>query len=572
MDEGIEMFKLQQVRTDWMVPWVTHTSHQVGSWAKDLLSRARGRVKKFQKPKEEINTGTANPEIIRLFQNFSKWAGIIAIMVGYHVLLGWLFDIRILTSPGMAFSTMKTNAAICSILTGISLLQARKGCLSGKKQLLVRICSGITIVIAFLTLTEYLFGWHLSGDKWLFSINETQGGRMAFTTALAFLMLGTSMILIDRPKSYHIAESLALISAVIALFAVTGYMYRAQAFYGQMPLYASFVIFVLSIGILFARGDRGFMAKITSNSFGGIMARRLLPATLITPIAIGWLQYEGQRRGIYQPEPGSALSAVANVVIFLSVIWWSVNSLHRMDTKRRQAEKELQETAAKLGRSNADLEQFAYVTSHDLKEPLRAISGSVQILQNYYKDNVDPDIEEVIKHTVDGSRRMQHLIDDLLTYSRLTTREAPLELIDSSEIYSEALSNLQTTIEESKAIVTCDALPTVKADRVQFLQVFQNLISNAIKYRSTRTPKIHVGVEDRSTEWLFSIRDNGIGIAPQYANRIFRLFQRLHTRKEYSGTGIGLAICKKVIERHGGRIWVESEPEEGSTFYFTLPK
>jgi light-regulated signal transduction histidine kinase (bacteriophytochrome) len=212
------------------------------------------------------------------------------------------------------------------------------------------------------------------------------------------------------------------------------------------------------------------------------------------------------------------------------------------------------------------------VASHDLKEPLRAISGSVQILQERYASGLGPGADEVIKHTVDGANRMQTLIDDLLAYSRLTTREAVVESTDLEDTLDEALANLELSIKESKTVITRDPLPTVQADRTQLLQVFQNLISNAIKYRSQRTPKIHVGAEDTGAEWLFNVRDNGIGIAPQYTERIFRIFQRLHTRKEYSGTGIGLAICKKIIERHGGRIWVESEPEEGSRFNFTLPK
>jgi light-regulated signal transduction histidine kinase (bacteriophytochrome) len=218
------------------------------------------------------------------------------------------------------------------------------------------------------------------------------------------------------------------------------------------------------------------------------------------------------------------------------------------------------------------LEQFAYVASHDLKEPLRAISGSVQILQERYQKELGDSAAEIIKHTVDGATRMQTLIDDLLTYSRLTAREAPLEPTDCSQILQEALANVELSIKESKAVVTHDPMPVVTADRTQLLQVFQNLISNGIKYRGERTLKLHVGAEDKAHEWLFSVRDNGIGIAPQYATRIFRIFQRLHTRKEYSGTGIGLAVCKKIVERHGGRIWVESEPEEGSTFYFTLSK
>jgi signal transduction histidine kinase len=518
------------------------------------------------------------PSTLESFRDLAKWASIFAIAAGYHVFLGWVFDIDILKSPWVTFSTMKANSAICSMLAGLALyfLQTQRPVPPEHKNLIVRVCAGLTATIALLSLAEYIFGFDLGVDEFLFPQTNREGsvhpGRMSVMSAFAFSMIGIGLLLVDSPRRYVVADTLALVSAAISLLAIASYMYQAAAFEGQMPLYGAVVLLLISVGMLCARADRGVMAKVSSNSFGGIMARRLLPATFLIPIILGWLQHRGQRGGLYGPEPGLALFAVANVLVFLSVVWWGVNSLHRMDTKRRQAERELQETAAKLARSNADLEQFAYVASHDLKEPLRAISGSIQILQERYKDKLERSADEVIKHTVDGATRMQTLIDDLLTYSRLTTREAPLEATDCSQIVQEVLANLKSAIDESKAIITYDTLPVVKADSTQLLQVFQNLIGNAIKYRSQRTPRIHIGVEDKPDEWLFSASDNGIGIAPQYADRIFRIFQRLHTRKEYSGTGIGLAVCKKIVERHGGRIWLESELEEGSTFLFTLPK
>jgi signal transduction histidine kinase len=532
-----------------------------------------------RRAKEPVEIEAPTPQIVRAFRKFSRWGGIIAMLVGYHVLLGWMFEIPILKSPSRSFADMQLNSALCSILAGaaLCLLQTRGGRPTVRGQIFADIFGGFMAIVALLTITEYVFGLGLGIDLWL--PNSVNGateaslpGRMAFTSALAFLMIGAAIVLQDKLQNSRAPEFLALTAAAISLVAIAGYLYEASAFQGRMPLYESLVIFFTAGGILCARPDRGLMAKVTSNSFGGIMARRLLPATLLIPLAVGWLEYAGHRAGFYSAEPGLALFAVANVLVFLGVIWWGVNSLHRMDTKRRQAEQELQETAAKLTRSNADLEQFAYVASHDLKEPLRAISGSVQILQERYRHCMDDGADEVIKHTVDGATRMQTLIDDLLTYARLTTREVPLEPADCAQLVREALTNLQIAIKESKAVVIQDALPVVRGDRTQLLQLLQNLISNAIKYRSDRTPKIHVGVEDKDGEWLFFVRDNGIGIAPQYASRIFRIFQRLHTRQEYPGTGIGLAVCKTIVERHGGRIWVESEPEEGSTFFFTLPK
>ncbi len=235
-------------------------------------------------------------------------------------------------------------------------------------------------------------------------------------------------------------------------------------------------------------------------------------------------------------------------------------------------EDRVEERTADLRRSNAELEQFAYVASHDLQEPLRMVASYTQLLERRYKDKLDSDAQEYIAFAVDGTVRMKQLINDLLMYSRVGTHGRDREPTDCDTVVEHALANLKTAIEECGARMTVDPLPTVLADGVQLGQLFQNLIGNAVKYRgSNGTPEIHVGAAEQDGEWLFSIRDNGMGIDPQYAERIFVIFQRLHGKGEYSGTGIGLAVCKKIVERHGGRIWVDSAPEMGSTFYFTLP-
>jgi len=225
-----------------------------------------------------------------------------------------------------------------------------------------------------------------------------------------------------------------------------------------------------------------------------------------------------------------------------------------------------------LQRSNRELEQFAYVASHDLQEPLRAVAGMVQLLGQRYKGKLDERADEYINHAVEAAGRMQNLINDLLDYSRVDRLGKPFVSTDLERSLDLALANLQLAIRESHAEITRDALPTVTADPGQLTQVFQNLIGNAIKFRGERTPQIHVSAEKLENGWRFGVRDNGIGIEPQYFERVFLVFQRLHTRREYPGTGIGLSLCKKIVERHQGEIWVESEPEKGSTFYFTIPE
>jgi PAS domain S-box-containing protein len=240
---------------------------------------------------------------------------------------------------------------------------------------------------------------------------------------------------------------------------------------------------------------------------------------------------------------------------------------------RKESEQHLVKTVGELKRSNDELQQFAYVSSHDLQEPLRMVASYTQLLAKRYKGRLDSEADEFITFAVDGCKRMQGLIQDLLAYSRAGTNGKELCEVSGEDALRGALTNLRITLEQSGAVVTHDSLPALMTDETQLTQVFQNLVGNAIKYRGAEVPRVHVSAtKNGDSEWIFSVRDNGLGIAPQYFERIFILFQRLHGRNEFEGTGIGLAICKKVLERLGGRIWVESQPEKGSTFHFALPE
>jgi signal transduction histidine kinase len=249
----------------------------------------------------------------------------------------------------------------------------------------------------------------------------------------------------------------------------------------------------------------------------------------------------------------------------------SQKELQDSNKELMQTQEELKETVNKLKISNQELEQFAYVASHDLQEPLRMVGSFTQLLEMKYKDKLDNDANDYIGYIVEGSHRMKNLIDDLLAFSRLNTEKKEFQLKNLNQVLDNVMLGMKSSIEEEDAHITSDNLPTVKCDSSQISQVFQNLISNSIKFHNS-PPTIHISAEESDGEWILGVSDEGIGIDPKHQKKIFDVFNRLHTREEYAGTGIGLSICKRIVERHNGRIWVESEPGQGANFYFTIPK
>jgi PAS domain S-box-containing protein len=287
---------------------------------------------------------------------------------------------------------------------------------------------------------------------------------------------------------------------------------------------------------------------------------------------IGVLDVQSPQRDAFDDNDVMVIETLADQIAIAIENARLYEELQQELTERQRAEERLEHYAKELERSNRELQQFAYVASHDLQEPLRMVASYLQLLERRYAGKLDQDADDFIAYAVDGATRMHMLINDLLAYSRVSTRAQPFEPAVCSDILQHALSNLSIAIEEREATITYDDLPTLEGDATQLTQVFQNLIGNAIKFHRVGVPPcIHVSVERQNADWRFSISDNGIGIAPEHTERIFLIFQRLHAREEYPGTGIGLAVCKKIVERHGGRIWVTSEPGKGSTFYFTVP-
>lgn len=297
-----------------------------------------------------------------------------------------------------------------------------------------------------------------------------------------------------------------------------------------------------------------------------IPLRRLLEST--DKIEAGRLEVSLATKG--RGEVADLARAFDRMVKRLSTTLVSRDALAAEIEERKRETALREQVMADLKRSNEELQQFAYVASHDLQEPLRMVSSYSQLLADRYKDKLDEKANKYIHYAVDGAVRMQQLIQDLLAYSRVTTKGGEIAKVESQPALQNALSNLEAAIADSGAVITQDPLPSVAADGTQLTQLFQNLLGNAIKFRGDTSPRIHVGAERDGEYWRFSVADNGIGIEERYLEKIFVIFQRLHTRSEYAGTGIGLSICKRIVERFGGRIWLKSEPGKGSTFYFVL--
>ena len=272
---------------------------------------------------------------------------------------------------------------------------------------------------------------------------------------------------------------------------------------------------------------------------------------------LGLLQLNDKRKNIFSSE--------------LIAIWERMAGYLAVAIAKFKAEEKINENLKELEQSNKELEQFAYITSHDLREPLRMITSFLQLLERRYKDQLDDDANEFIEFAVDGAKRLDNMTNDLLEYSRITSQKRDITFVNFEDVLEEALINLKVPIEENKSVITHDPLPTIEGDAQLKVQLFQNIIGNAIKYRSQETPKIQISVIKEKNQYIFSIKDNGIGISSEHIKRIFTIFQRLHTHEEYEGTGIGLAIAQKIVHQQGGQIWVESKLGKGTTFYFTIP-
>ncbi|MDP1552762.1 MAG: ATP-binding protein [Methanobacteriaceae archaeon] len=547
--------------------------------------------------------------LIKRLRDFSELSSIILIITGIIILVGWAFNISILKSPGPMFSTIKTNVAVGLIFTGLSLYLLQKKRNSKNIRRIAQFSAILVTLIGFLTLFEYLFNIDLFIDQILFkelpgALYTSSPNRMAITAAIGLFILGPSLLFLSKntPSSIKWSQIMAIFTVFFMTLPLMGFLYGSSHLYyfprfTGIAIYAALLLLLASLSILFAQPDQKFISIFTDNQIGSYYTRRIFPVLIIFIICIGLIRILGQSAGLYDTAFGISLLVLSIMVVYTILFYWFANKLNKIDVERSNAEvelleyskhleeivkhrteelnnqnKELENLVENLNRSNKELGQFAYVSSHDLQEPLRMISSYMQLLQKKYDGKLDSKADKYIKFAVEGANRMQQLINDLLVYSRITSQAQEFQLVDTELILNDILSNLDVLIKENKALITNDPLPKVMADSSQLSQVFQNLIMNSIKFHSDNPPEVHVSAKKEGNKWLFSVKDNGIGIDPSHSERIFEVFKRLHKRREYPGTGIGLSICKKIIERHGGKIWVESEVGKGSIFYFTLLK
>ncbi len=516
-------------------------------------------------------------------KRFSEILSIVIIIIGVIIFIGWSFNIPILKSPGPGFPTIKFNSALCFILIGASLWLQQTKRINKRNRYIAQVLAVIVLLIGLIAIIEHLLSLNLGIDQILFTepsgaLQTSSPNRIAFIGAIEYTLIGTALLIIDKKIHRHVpTQHLMILGSIISLMVLLGYLYDAPEFYQvsyytATSIYAGIGFMLISFAVLIARPETGFMKVITNGEYGSIFGLRILFVLVIISIVFGWLRIFGQNLGYYDTAFGTVLYTLSVLIILSIFVWNSILSLNKADKERKEANNELKENLEELERSNKELKIFAHITSHDLQEPLRTIASYSQLIERRYKGQLDPDADEFLEYMVKGAKRMKSMIQGLLDYSQVETKGNKFREFRSEEALNTALYNLRNLIKQYDAEVTHGPLPLIFADECQIEHVFQYLIDNALKFRKdNETPKIHISAKKESTAWIFSVKDNGIGIEDQYFDIIFEVFKRLHAIGEYPGAGIGLAIVKRIIERHNGIAWVESCPGKGSTFYFTIP-
>lgn len=508
-------------------------------------------------------------------------AALCATLVGGAVTLGWTTGWEGLTRPGPGAITIKPTTAAGFIALGIALrLLAREGAGGASRAMTVALGTGAAF-LGLLTLAEYAAGWDPGFDRLLFhdrvvAEGVKYPGRMSESSAVDFALLGSAVVLgVLRPKLARTLQGLALAAGVIALFALIAYWFDAAV---HMPWMGDFtpltptaaVVFMsLALGLALIRPDTGFMFYITTSGPGGAMARILLPIAAAVPILFGGVQLRALRRGWASVEMIVTLRTLATMLALFVFIWISARVSFRLNAIRIGA---LNDAAALLAAANLELDGFARSVSHDLRAPVRAVDGFAQLLEEQHAGQLDPEGRRLLGVVRRSSRQMGQLIDDLLAFSRIS-RQAREHVHVAMHAMAGAVAAEACAAEPARTItVDMGELPEIDGDRSMLRQVWANLLSNAVKYTRGRSAAlIRVTGDVRDGFARYAVSDNGAGFDPRYQDKLFGVFQRLHSAEEFEGTGVGLALVKRIVERHGGSVGAEGRPGAGATFTFALP-
>jgi len=520
----------------------------------------------------------------RLFEIVSEILSICIFLCGAVALIGWFFDIPVLKSISPDFVAIKANTAICFILIGLSLwLSQAKRADNRLCRRIARTCAFVVFLTGFLTFWQYLLGWDFGIDQLLFeepasAILTSSPGRMAFNTSIIFVIISIALFLtgFETVLFSYLAHLLVIPAGIITLLSFVGYLYGATPLYIGLKFSTAMaihtcVLFLMScIACLFARPRQGLMKNISSDNYGGLVFRRILPVVIFVPLVLGGLKIYGERTKWFSNEFGVSLVATSNLVVVSLFVYILSVYLNRLDAKRKHAEQRQTETLEQLEKTNSQLSEFAHLATHDLKTPLRGISVLAEWLVKDYHDKFDERGQKQIGLLVKRVGRMDNLINAVLQYSTIVRNRKNEHPADLNILFRAVLAEIKPP---SNIKITANKdLPIVICEEGHIYQVFCQLLANAVRFMNKTDGRITIDCAEEDKFWRFSVSDNGPGIEPQHFERIFRLFQTLDNHDEIENTGVGLALVKKIVELYGGRIWLISQPGQGTTFNFTLPK
>jgi signal transduction histidine kinase len=505
--------------------------------------------------------------------------------IGLAGVIGWVGDITLLRSVRDVWPNIKPITACCGILCGISLyyFQPSRPFNANIFSIASYILGWLVFIISLIVIVQYALDPKLLKEKLLIENRlPYQNERMALYSGACFLFTSSNFIFHKRTRFFPLQQALTVLVIAIAITGLCNYLfYTPTTFYSwghmRLGLYTALNFLLLGLGIIMARPELRFMALVCSDTLGGKLIRSLYLKVIALLLISVELRFLGTQFHYFDNELGMTFNTVLIIAVFTYVFWRTSKELAIEDVERKKAQalltqsnEELMLQKEKLLASNRELEQFAYVASHDLQEPLKTISNYSSLIARKLKGGEDEETRTYLDFLNSATTRMRAQIQDLLEFARVE-REKKMETVDCNALMREVLADLGGSIQESGATIGYSSLPVIHGTHLK--QLFVNLISNAIKYRREGAPPvIEIACKTNSNKWLFSVKDNGIGIDEKYSQRIFHIFQKLHGKHDYEGSGIGLAICKKIVEMHGGKIWVESKPGEGATFFFTIPK